>query len=144
MLNQFMDVVLDQGGEGAILRAPQSIWTPKRVKTLLKMKPFTDDSGTLTGFVSGRETNKGSKLRGLIGALILDYNGKRLELSGMTDEERRFDTDEMTAHAYRNPGVDMPAHFRGRQFAVGDVVEFKYRELSDDGIPKEARFFRGC
>jgi len=141
-MGRFMDVVLDQGGEGVMLRDPQSIWTPKRVNTLLKLKPFTDDCGTVTGFVSGRETNKGSKLRGLIGALILRYGDKRLELSGFTDEERRFADEEMTAYAYQHPGEEMPGHFIGKHFGIGDTVEFRYRELSDDGIPKEARYLR--
>jgi len=138
----FMDWVLNEGGEGVMLRQPNSIWTPKRMKTLLKLKPFTDDQGTITGFISGRETDKGSKLRGLIGALILDYKGKRLELSGFTDEERRFADDELTAYAYKNPGEEMPPITRGKHFKVGDVVEFKYRELSDAGVPKEARYHR--
>jgi ATP-dependent DNA ligase len=137
-----MDHVLDEGGEGIMLRDAKSIWTPKRVKTLLKFKPFTDDEGVITGFVSGRQTDKGSKLRGLIGAVILDYHGKRLELSGFTDEERRFDTEESMAHAWNNPGVDMPANTQGKHFKVGDTIEFRYRELSDDGIPKEARYSR--
>lgn len=141
-LNTFMDYVLSEGGEGIMLRDAKSIWTPKRVKTLLKYKPFTDDEGVITGFVSGRQTDKGSKLRGLIGAVVLDYHGKRLELSGFTDEERRFDTEESTAHAWNNPGVDMPPGTQGKQFKVGDTIEFRYRELSDDGIPKEARYSR--
>jgi DNA ligase-1 len=141
-MGRFMDEVLGEGGEGIMLRDPQSIWTPKRVNSLLKLKPFTDDQGTLIGFVSGRQTDKGSKLRGLIGAMILDYKGKRLEMSGFTDEERRFADEEMTSHAYNNPGEEMPPHFQGQHFSVGDTIEFRYRELSDDGIPKEARFLR--
>lgn len=142
-LGQYMDLVLDCGGEGLMLRKPGSIWTPKRVNTLLKLKPFTDDQGVIAGFVSGRETDKGSKLRGLIGAVVLNYQGKRLELSGFTDEERRFATDAQTSYAYENPGVEMPADFQGKHFKVGDTIEFRYRELSDDGVPKEARYYRG-
>ena len=142
-LDTFASMIADQGGEGLMLRDPKSIWTPKRVNTLLKLKPFTDDSGVLVGFVTGRETDKGSKLRGMIGALILSYNGKRLELSGMTDEERRFETEDQTAWAYNNPGETAPADFQGKYFKIGSKVEFIYRELSDDGIPKEARFYRG-
>jgi DNA ligase-1 len=138
----FMDEVLNEGGEGVMLRDPQAIWTPKRVSSLLKLKPFTDDQGTLVGFVSGRLTDKGSKLRGLIGAMVLDYKGKRLEMSGFTGEERRFADEDMTAHAYNNPGEEMPVHFQGKHFQIGDTIEFRYRELSDDGIPKEARFLR--
>jgi hypothetical protein len=78
----------------------------------------------------------------LIGALILDYNGKRLELSGLTDEERRFATEDTEAHAWHNPGEDMPTGTEGKHFKVGDKVEFRYRELSDAGIPKEARYLR--
>jgi DNA ligase-1 len=144
-VSRFMDWVLGEGGEGIMLRKPQSIWTPKRVSTLLKLKPFTDDQGTLTGFTSGRQTDKGSKARGMIGALIVDYNGKRLELAGLNynDGERKFATEEQTKYAYENPGVDMPSGFQGTHFKVGDTIEFRYRELSDDGIPKEARFLRG-
>lgn len=141
-MTAFMDVVLSEGGEGVILRDPKSIWTPKRVKTLLKLKPFIDDQGVITGFISGRETDKGSKLRGLIGAVILDYNGKRLELSGFTDEERRFADDELTGYAWQHPGEEMPPITRGKHFEVGDTIEFRYRELSNDGIPKEARYLR--
>jgi len=141
-MNIFMDGVLEQGGEGAVLRESGSIWTPKRVGSLLKLKPFTDDSGVITGFVSGRETDKGSKLRGLIGAVVLDYKGKRLELSGFTNAEREFDTEDMSAYAWNNPGEDMPSTFQGAKFNVGDTIEFRYRELSDALVPKEARYFR--
>jgi len=141
-MGRFMDTVLDQGGEGVMLRDPSSVWTPKRVNSLLKLKPFTDDQGTVTGYVSGRQTDKGSKLRGLIGALILDYSGNRLELSGLTNEERKFATKHDEQWAYDRPGEDMPAWVEGAYFKVGDTVEFRYRELSDDGIPKEARYLR--
>jgi len=141
-MNAFLHEVLEEGGEGAILRDGGAIWTPKRVSALLKLKPFTDDAGIVTGFTSGRETSKGSKLRGLIGALILDYNGKRLELSGLTDEERIFLLDADAKWAWEHPGDEMPEGTQGRYFKFGDKVEFRYRELSDAGIPKEARFLR--
>jgi ATP-dependent DNA ligase len=125
-----------------MLRKPNSIWLPKRVSDLLKIKKFSDDQGTVTGFVSGRKTNKGSKLLGMIGALILDYNGKRLELSGFTNEERRFAKDYDTLKAHLNPGTQMPEGTQGAHFKIGDTVEFRYMELSDDGIPKIARYLR--
>jgi len=142
-MNAFMDEVLGEGGEGIMLRDAQSIWTPKRVSALLKLKPFTDGQGTITGFVSGRKTDLGSKLLGLIGAVVLDYNGKRLELSGFTDAERKFIIPEQEYWAGQHPGEEMPSHFEGAHFKVGDTIEFRYRELSDAGIPKEARFLRG-
>lgn len=134
--------VLDVGGEGIVLRNPASPWLPKRVTTLLKYKPFNDAEGVVVGFTAGRKTDKGSKLLGKIGALILDYDCKRLELAGLTHEERRFASDRWTIYAVDHPGEDMPAVAEGKHFRLGQTVTFKYRELSDDGIPKEARYWR--
>jgi DNA ligase-1 len=142
-MDTFMDQVMDLGGEGAVLRAPDSIWTPKRMSNVMKIKPFDDDQGVVVGFTSGKETDKGSKLRGLIGNIILDYKGKKLEISGFTNDERVFSTEESTKIAYQNPGTSMPEGTQGKHFKTGDTLEFRYRELSNDGIPKEARYYRG-
>jgi hypothetical protein len=134
---------IEQGGEGIVLRDPTSRWTPKRHAGILKYKGHLDDEGTIVGFTSGRETNKGSRLLGKIGALIVDYKGKRLELSGLTDEEREFEETQQAGHfAVNNPGKDMPSWVQGKHFKLGQTVSFIYRELTDDGIPKEARYFR--
>ncbi len=138
----YLQRVLDLGGEGVVVRNPAAPWIPKRHKDILKYKPFEDAEAVITGFTSGRETAKGSKHLGRIGALITDFNGKRLELSGMTDAEREFASGEMVVFASANPGVDMPGYFQGRHFKKGQTVTFKFRELSDDGIPKDARYWR--
>ncbi len=134
--------VLDLGGEGIILRNPASPWLPKRVTTLLKYKPFSDDEGVIIGFTAGRKTDKGSKFLGKIGALILDYRGKRLELSGLTHEERTFSLGGWCEYAQTHPGEDMPPATKAGHFKVGQTVTFRYRELSDGGIPKDARYWR--
>ena len=96
----------------------------------------------MVGFTSGRETARGSRLLGKIGALIVDYQGKRLELAGLTDAEREFADPSARQWATSNPGIDAPRWVEGKQFRLGQTVTFKYRELSDDGIPKEARYWR--
>jgi len=68
--------VLAGGGEGVVIRNPDAQWVPKRSSSLLKYKPFLDDEAVVVGFTSGRETSKGSRYRGLIGALICKWNGK--------------------------------------------------------------------
>jgi hypothetical protein len=101
-----------------MLRNPDGPWLPKRVSSLLKYKPFSDDEGTVVGFTSGRKTDKGSKLLGMIGSLILDYRGKRLELAGLTNEERTFLYDEYSAYAAKFPGQDMPNNFKGKHLTM--------------------------
>jgi len=113
-IEDYLQRVLDKGGEGVVIRNPEATWTPKRHKGLLKYKPFNDAEGTITGFTSGRETDKGSKHLGKIGALIVSYEGKRLELSGLTDVEREFLNPDMSRTAAENPGKDMPAFAQGK------------------------------
>ncbi len=141
-IEMHLDAVLAQGGEGVVMRDPNAVWLPKRHDGILKFKPYEDAEGRVIGFTSGRETLKGSRLQGMIGALIVDYKGKRLELSGLTDAERKFQTGEMSVYAAEHPGVDMPENFQGQVFRKGQNVTFIYRELTDDGIPKEARYHR--
>jgi len=141
-LQRKLETLLMLNAEGIMLRNGSSYWVTQRSKNLLKFKPWRDAEGTVVGFTSGKETNKGSRLLGKIGALILDFNGKRLELSGLTDAEREFHLINEKVYAEAWPGKDMPVTFTGAYFDVGDIVTFKYRELSDSGIPKEARYWR--
>lgn len=134
--------IVEKGGEGVIIRAPHSTWTPKRTKAVLKYKPFFDTEVMITGFTSGRKTDAGSKHLGRIGALITEYNGKRLEVAGLTDAERAFTSSVESKHAAANPGMDMPPHFQGEHFKVGQTITVKYRELTDDGLLKECRYWR--
>lgn len=127
--------VIEQGGEGLVLRDPASMWEPRRLRTVLKYKPFSDAEGTLVGFMAGQ-----GKYLGKIGALVLDYKGKRLELSGMTDIERMFESIKDRVYANKHPGEEMEVE--GRVFKLGETITFRYRELSDGGLPKEARYWR--
>ena len=137
-----LDTVLQKGGEGVVIRNPDAQWTPKRVNDLLKYKPHMDREVTITGFTSGRQTQHGGRHLGKIGAVITDCDGQRLEISGFTDEERLFAGEDSIKWAIEHPGRDMPGSTQGKHFKVGDAVTIKYRELSDEGLPKEARYWR--
>jgi len=135
------------GGEGMIVRAPGGLWVPKRVRTVLKVKPLKDAEGVVTGYTAGC-----GKHLGRMGALILDYQGKRLELSGFCDQERRLITSQLVKcsdptgkaqeWAIEHPGEDVPEWIESAQFLRGTMVTFKYRGMSKDGIPQEARYWR--
>lgn len=134
MLNKFMGLVLDAGGEGLVIRKRSSFWTPTRSYGLLKFKPFDDTEGTLIGYTTGK-----GKLKGLIGALVVDYNGHVLHLSGLTDDERLL---EDYTWAAENPGENLPDDIEAICFTRGDKITFKYRGMSDTGVPQEARYWR--
>jgi DNA ligase-1 len=97
------------GGEGLMMRRPQSRYEAGRSSTLLKVKTFFDAEA----IVVGHEAGAGKHL-GRLGALVLELeNGTRFNVgSGFSDAERE----------------DPPP--------VGSLVTFRYQELSDAGVPR--------
>lgn len=111
------------GGEGLMLRSPSSYWEPKRLNKLLKVKPALDAEATVVGWEEGK-----GKLSGLMGALVcVSGEGKMFKLSGFTDEERLL----------KESPESWPA-----LFPVGCTITYRYMGLTDDGFPREPRYFR--
>ena len=138
-LETYLADVLARGGEGLVIRDPRSLYATVRSHSCLKYKPFDDSEGTVVGWVSGEATDKGSRLLGMMGSLILRLdNGQRLHLSGFTDEERQLHDPSW---AKMNPGSIGPSP-GPVHFSYGQCVSFKYRGLTADGIPMEARYWR--
>ena len=105
---EYLAKVLDKGGEGCVIRDPSTIWTPKRHKGLLKFKPFEDAEATIIGFVAGKEGKQGNVL-GKIGALrvraMQGLSGVEFEIgSGLTMEEREFESPRAVDYAKSHPG----------------------------------------
>jgi DNA ligase-1 len=113
-LTDYLEVVVKLGGEGLMIRHPGSYWVPSRSQFLLKYKPYIDDMGLVVGWEPGK-----GKYEGMVGSLVIEWCGRRFQLSGFSDQERKI------------------GHFK-----IGERVEFRYRELSDGGLPKEARYQR--
>jgi len=147
--------ITKQGGEGVIIRNPDRFWESARSHNILKVKKYDDAEAKVIGYVTGRETDKGSKLLGLMGAMIVEWNGKQFELSGFTDTERRLITkgripdksqfemiDIAEDWARKNPETKCPEWIEALQFPRGTIVTFKYRGLTGDGIPNEASYWR--
>lgn len=119
------------GGEGLMLRRSESIWEPQRTWNLLKVKAFIDDEATVTGYVWGK-----GKLEGLMGAIKVEWKGKKLELSGFTDLQRI-----LIPSGEAVPGNLASIAVVNFKFPIGSKISFRRSyELTDDGIPKEARY----
>jgi DNA ligase-1 len=101
------------GGEGLMLRQPQSLYCCGRSSTLLKVKSFKDDEATVIAHEAGA-----GRHRGRLGALRVRLaNGTEFSIgTGLSDKER-----------------ESPP-------AVGSIVIFRYQELSDGGVPRFPSF----
>lgn len=107
--------VEEQGGEGIMIRNPSQQYRYGRVSDLLKLKSFKDDEAIITGHERG-----GGKHNGRLGALqCQSRSGKAFKVgTGFKDHERE----------------DPPA--------VGQIITFKYFELTKAGVPRFPVFYR--
>lgn len=114
--NDLWDVyhmTLDRGAEGIMLRRPDSVWWPKRSDALLKMKPTDTAVGVVVGHTEGL-----GKYAGMLGALVVEWEGVEFKLSGMDDA------------------------LRAEPVGLGKRVLFKHSGFTADGVPREARFLK--
>jgi len=110
--------ILSVGGEGIVIRSKYQRWINRRIG--YKIKNILEGTGIITGVNPG----KGKHL-GRMGSLTIkttpdeNLNAVTVNISGFTDRERQL------------------------IWAIGSKIDFRYRELTNDGIPKEARYIRG-
>ena len=97
------------GGEGLMLRQPESRYEVGRSLTLLKVKTFHDAEARVLEHLKGAGRHKGR-----LGALLVELaDGTQFSVgTGFSDAER---------------GAPPP---------VGSVITFRYQELSDGGVPR--------
>ena len=110
----FYKKVLEKGGEGLVITAPESIYDAgkKRSNERVKLKGRNDAEGEVIGYNMGGENG--------LKSLHLAFNGITFDLGiGFKHVHRQHPT------AY---------------FPLGTMVTFSYRELNENGKPKEARF----
>lgn len=145
---EIFPTLLDAGHEGVMFRRIGSVWTNTRTYAALKLKPFHDAEGTVIGFVAGKETDRGSRNLGRIGALIVwcEKFKRRVKVSGLEDVERSLTgPEELIREVEYHPGNDFLKDEGAASplaYPYGTTITFKYRELTDDGAPKDARIWR--
>lgn len=115
-VDEYLKQVLSQNGEGLMFREPNSLYEPKRSKTLLKMKIFNDLECEIIGYNmgQGKYTNK-------LGSFVCKYKDVVFNVSGVTDDVR--DT-YLTTHP------------------IGTVITIKYNDFTKSNIPRFPRYFR--
>ena len=114
-LEQKLDDIVKAGGEGLMLHRADASYTTGRSDVLLKMKRWNDAEATVIGHQPGK-----GKYAGMLGALrVRTTDGVEFMLgTGLTNALRN------------NPPP------------IGTIVTFRYRELTNRGLPRFASFHR--
>jgi len=107
-LDRYEAAILDKGGEGVMLRKPQSLCQHKRSSDLLKLKRSQSAEAVVIDHAKGH-----GKHAGRCGAIVAEYQGKLFKLgTGLSDEQR-----------------DNPPK-------AGELVTFSFFELTRGGTPR--------
>lgn len=136
-IDGWMKMITEQGGEGLMFTCGQTFYTPARIRLQLKYKLRQDAEAVVVGYRWGEQTDHGSKHLGRMGSLRVIFQGRVFDLSGFTDEERELSESDLT-----KPGKLVDEKIFNPMFPRGSTVTFEYRELTDDGLPKEASYLR--
>lgn len=108
----------NEGHEGTMLKNLHRRWEGKRSDAWLKIK----DEKSIDVRVVGMKVGAG-KYAGTLGALIVDYKGKEVPVSGMTDDQRN--------KFWKKP-----------KSIVGKLVEVTYQEETVHGSLRHPRYKR--
>lgn len=146
LIEETLTTVLALSGEGLILKSQSCLWEPERSNNVLKVKPAHDMEAEVIGYTWGRETDRGSKLLGMMGAMVCKCPKGMFKLSGFTDAQRRMTIIGSGQNAAtvgsQHPGEAVVDAIENPLFPRGSQITLAYRELTDDGLPKEGRFLR--
>lgn len=130
-----MEDICRNGGEGIIVRNSSVYWTPHRTTSMLKVVPELTSEAKIIGFNTGKDG-----YRGMLGALIVAWGKKEFKISGFKLPLRQLNPED-SARAKLCPDTRMD-DIKPVGFQIGDVITFKYKELTAYGIPKTARYWR--
>lgn len=125
---------VDGSAEGIVLRSPSSCWEPYRSKRMVKIKKCHDMEVKVIGFYYGNGKHAGS-----MGSLLVTDGDRIFSVCGFTDIERVVKDSKLAeAHQGELAGKDNECLF----FKNGDILTIEYMGLSDNGIPREPKYFR--
>ncbi|WP_374335578.1 hypothetical protein [Methyloversatilis sp.] len=116
LIHSLYETFRANGLEGVIVKNTSGLYERKRSTNWLKIKAEESVDVRVIGWERGT-----GKFEGLIGALVVDFNGVEVRVgSGLTDDMRKED----------------PSLFIGR------LVEIEYHEVTPDGSLRHPRFKR--
>lgn len=114
-LNQTLDKVVNNNGEGLMLHHGDAYYHIGRTTSIMKLKKHYDAEAIVIAHIEGK-----GKYQGILGAIKVKTNeGIIFKIgSGFTDKER-----------HKPP-------------AIGSLITYRYNGKTQAGIPRFARFFR--
>jgi len=143
----FYQKALKEGGEGIMIRNPESKYETKRSSNLLKLKPKHDQEARIIGFNEGKGANKG--VLGSFQAEMIDHGAKTGTKTGAKTKTKFFQLSGHINQKFRaqyifgkDGKIEKHPSKNSEYPSLGSIVTYEYMSLTKDGLPRQPIFLR--
>lgn len=131
MMKEFYQDVIDNGGEGIMIKHPLSAYSDGRSSYMLKFKPAFDREAVIIDYKMG---DPDSKYNGMLGSLIC---------RPLKNHDTYMSVDQDDDHIFTLSGMDDKIRKNYKQtHPVGTIITFECSGFTDRGVPRFGRYLR--
>ena len=126
-----MKEIIDNGGEGIMLKHPQAPYNNGRSSYMLKFKPAFDREAEIIDYKMG---DPDSKYKGMLGSFIC---------RPLINHDTYMSIDEDDDHIFTLSGMDdkVRKNYK-RTHPVGTIITYECSGFTDKGVPRFGRYLR--
>ena len=131
MMKSFYKDIIDNGGEGIMIKHPLSSYENGRSNYMLKYKPAFDREGVIIDYKMG---DPDSKYKGMLGSFIC---------RPLKNHDTYMSIDEDDDHIFTLSGMDdkVRKNYK-RTHPVGTIITYECSGFTDKGVPRFGRYLR--
>ena len=131
MMKSFYQDIIDNGGEGIMIKHPLSTYENGRSNYMLKYKPAFDREAEIIDYKMG---DPESKYSGMLGSFIC---------RPLKNHDTYMSVDEDDDHIFTLSGMDdnIRKNYK-RTHPVGTIITFECSGFTDKGVPRFGRYLR--
>tara|TARA_B100001287_G_C22673274_1_gene526364 strand:+ start:346 stop:2253 length:1908 start_codon:yes stop_codon:yes gene_type:complete len=131
MMKKFYKDIIDNGGEGIMIKHPLSSYENGRSNYMLKYKPAFDREAEIIDYKMG---DPESKYKGMLGSFIC---------RPLNNHDTYMSVDEDDNHIFTLSGMDdkIRKNYK-RTHPVGTIITFECSGFTDKGVPRFGRYLR--
>ena len=129
MLDKYYKKIINEGGEGVMLKHPQKSYIDGRNSYLLKVKPSFDREAEIIGYKKGN-----GKYKGKLGGLIC---------RPLKNNDTYMTRDKDENHIFTLSGMDDSIRENYKEtHPLGTIITYECSGFTDKGVPRFGRYLR--
>ena len=129
MMKEYYQTIIDNGGEGIMIKHPQSLYVNGRSSYMLKFKPAFDREGIIIDHKPGE-----GKYTGLLGSFIC---------RPLINHDTYMSVDQDDTHIFTLSGMDDEIRNNYlKTHPIGTIINYECSGFTEKGVPRFGRYIR--